>query len=186
MRNQFVGDINDYHKYKALNELSRSSDINVCWMLNDDIQGQDSKFVNYKIYDELAIFLKNLVKTGQRNVQEIENSNLVKVKHYYRQIKDIKIDEINGILFFDPDNGIEVKSSKRNDNRYIYYDDIRRFITKVDVLVYQQFPRVVRQQYIEKLTSDISREVKCSTITHFPESLVDFILIKKKLLDVKG
>lgn len=178
MRNQFIGDINDYHKYQTLNELSRSGDVNVCWMLNDDIEGQSSRFVKYKNYDPLASFLTNLVETGRRNVTEIENCNLIKVKHYYRQIEDIRIEDISGILFFDPDNGIEVKSAKKNDNRYLYYRDIKRFLPHVDILVYQHFPRVPRQRYMEILTDKILSEVSCSTIIHFPESMVDFILIK--------
>ena len=179
MRNQFVGDVNDYHKYQLLNELALNSEVNVCWMLNDDIDGQDSKFVNHKYSDPLASLLSGIVEKGDRNVARIENSNLIKVKRYYLQIKDICLDEIKGVLFFDPDNGIEVKSAKKNDKRYPYYRDIRRFIPYVDILVYQHFPRVQRRQYMEAITGKIVKEVSCSTVIHYPESMVDFILIKK-------
>ncbi|KKM69547.1 hypothetical protein LCGC14_1449700 [marine sediment metagenome] len=179
MRNQFVGDVNDYHKYQLLNELALISEVNVCWMLNDDIEGQDSKFVKHKYSDPLSLLLSRIVEEGQRNVDRIENSKLIKVKHYYRQIEDICLDQISGILFFDPDNGLEVKSAKNNDKRYLYYRDIRRFISYVDILVYQHFPRVQRHQYIEAITNKIRNEVSCSTVKHFPKSMVDFILIKK-------
>ena len=178
MRNQFVGDIMDYHKYQTINELSRSCDINVCWMLNEDTEGQASKFVKHKAFDPLSVFLNNLIQTGQRNIEEIEKSELIKVKHYYRQVEDICLTEIRGILFFDPDNGIEVKSAKKNDKRYLYYADINRFLPYADILVYQHFPRVPRRQYMERLTREIIRETGCSTVFHFPESMVDFILIK--------
>ncbi len=178
MRNQFVGDIKDYHKYKTLNELAQIGEVNVCWMLNDDVEGQDSKFTRIRDFDPLALFLRELIVSGRRNVGEIEKCNLIKVKHYYRQIEDIIPSEIGGILFFDPDNGLEVKSAKANDGRYLYYRDVRRFIPYADILVYQHFPRVPRKQYMEKLTVDILREIRCSTVIHFPKSMVDFILIK--------
>ena len=179
MRNQFVGDINDYHKYQKLNELSHTSDISVCWMLNDDIDGQDSKFTKILEFDPLALFLRELSAMGRRNVYEIERSELINVKRYYRQVKDIRIDEISGILFFDPDNGIEVKSAKKNDRRFLYYEDIRQFIPYVDILVYQHFPRQPRQAYMERLTETISKNIPCRKVIHYPESMVDFILIKK-------
>ena len=179
MRNQFVGDINDYHKYRLLNELSQSCDVNVCWMLNDDVDGQDSRFVKQKLDDPLAVFLRGLVETGSRNITEIEGSDLIKVNHYYRQVEDICVDEISGILFFDPDNGIQVKSLKKDDRRYLYYRDIKRFISYVDILVYQHFPRVPRQEYMKALSGNIIRTVGCSEVIHFPKSMVDFILIKK-------
>lgn len=179
MRNQFVGDINDYHKYRTLNELSRSCEINVCWMLNDDIPGQDSKFTKILEFDSLALHLRQLTASMRRNVAEIENSGLVNVKHYYRQIEDIRLDEISGILFFDPDNGIEVKSAKQNDSRYLYYRDIKRFIPYVDILVYQHFPRQPRVPYMVRLSDEILERVPCRQVIHFPESMVDFILIKK-------
>lgn len=179
MRNQFVADVNDYHKYKILNDLARGNDIHVCWMLNDDIPGQDSKFTNHKEVDSLAFFLDNLIKTGRRRISEIENSELIKVKRYYQQIEDISVDELSGILFFDPDNGIEVKSSKPDDRRYLYYHDINRFLPLVDLLVYQHFPRVKRLPYMEKLTREIFEKTGASTVMHFPQSMVDYVLIKK-------
>ena len=179
MRNQFVGDINDYHKYKLLNELSSNYDVSVCWMLNPDVEGQDSKFVKIPIRDELSIYLSRLVEYKHRNIKYIQVCPLIKVKRYYRQIRDINIHDINGILFFDPDNGIEVKSAKTTDNRYLFYSDIRKFITKVDILVYQHFPRVQRKAYMDKLTNDIHREVTNSKVIHYPTNMVDFILIKR-------
>ena len=179
MRNQFVGDINDYHKYNTLNELANSSEVNVCWMLNEDIDGQDSKFTKIERFDPLALFLEELTEGRRRNIEEIEGCGFVKVKNFYRQIEDINVDEISGILFFDPDNGIEVKSAKDNDSRYLYYKDINRFIPYVDILIYQHFPRQPRISYMEKLTDDILRKISCRTVIHFPESMVDFILIKR-------
>ena len=179
MRNQFVGDINDYHKYNTLNELANSSEVNVCWMLNEDIDGQDSKFTKIKRFDPLALFLEELTEGRRRNIEEIEGCGFVKVKNFYRQIEDINVDEISGILFFDPDNGIEVKSAKKNDRRYLYYRDIKRFIPYADILVYQHFPRVQREQYMEDITLKILKNVVCSTVLHYPQSMVDFILIKR-------
>lgn len=186
MRNQFVGDINDYYKYQTLNELARSSEVNVCWMLNPDISGQDSKHIKYYIYDELAVFLKELTKNGRRDVKEIENSPLIKVKKYFNQISDIDSNQLNGILFFDPDNGIEVKSCKKGDNKYLFFEDIKHFLSKTDILIYQHFPRVPHSDYMEMRTNEIISKTNCVTVIHFPESMVDFILIKRKIRGVKG
>lgn len=178
MRNQFVGDINDYYKYTLLNTLAEHSQVNVCWMLNPDIEGQDSKFIKYPDYDELAVFLKGLVSIGERHIRNIENTHFVNVQNYYEQVDDIP-EDIEGVLFFDPDNGIEVKSSKAGDNRYLFYAVIAKFVGKVDVLVYQHFPRVARDKYINMRTREILNNVICSDIIHYPRSMVDFILIKK-------
>jgi len=178
MRNQFVGDINDYYKYTLLNYLAESSPVNVCWMLNPDIDGQNSKFTKYPDYDDLAVFLKGLVKIDERHIKNIEYTHFVNIKNYYEQIADIP-ENIDGVLFFDPDNGIEVKSSKKGDKRYLFYDDISRFIKKVDILVYQHFPRVPRDKYMKIKTQEILNKVICSDVIHYPRSMVDFILIKK-------
>ena len=49
MKNQYVGDINDYRKYGLLRSLQTVSDMRllVSWMLTKDDGSSDGKFIDY-------------------------------------------------------------------------------------------------------------------------------------------
>jgi hypothetical protein len=83
MKNQYVGDINDYRKYGLLRLLSGNESLStaICWMLTVNDERTDGKFIDYlsnssewRDYDpELFDVLQNIVLEKKiRNVSEIE------------------------------------------------------------------------------------------------------------------
>ncbi len=68
------------------------------------------------------------------------------------------------VLFFDPDNGIEVVSvqvGKRNSSKYIYWREIEDAYQKGhSVLVYQHFQRKERSQFIAGIAREVSERLE--------------------------
>ena len=116
MKNQYVADINDYNKYLLLSDFSKVYDvIDVCWMLTADDYGRDGAKTKY-LFDEskrkdtlIYNYLRRLVISGVKDVSAIENGKIIPVRNYYRNIQEIA--DLPELLFLDPDNGLEVKST---------------------------------------------------------------------------
>ena len=74
-----------------------------------------------------------------------------------------------GMVFFDPDNGIEVKSVKygnKNSSKYLYWNEIQQFAVseKKDILIYQHFPRKNRKQYINDLKTELQKKTNLEVL----------------------
>lgn len=147
MKNQYLGDINDYRKYGLLRLLCEPKNfpLAICWMLTPSGEnishGNKIKYlfnpVKYRKYDPgLYDTLKNLdiVGGGDRNVdrakkflptscffyEEIISDQGYKRERYFNTFFQAipKYD----LIFFDPDIGIEVKSicyGRKDSSRYI-------------------------------------------------------------------
>jgi hypothetical protein len=63
--------------------------------------------------------------------------------------------QAESLLFFDPDNGLEVKSvpkGRRNSAKYLYWDELAEGLGRGhSAVVYQHFPRVPREPYVAML-----------------------------------
>lgn len=190
MKNQYFADINDYKKYLLIDDLSHYYEsIDVCWMLTADDKRQDGRKVSYlfneskrsdrKIYD----CLRNLIIQGIRNVEAIEQSGILPVRKYYKQLDDINLGDMPELLFLDPDNGIEVNSTpygKTSSDRYVYFRDMNKFLDRgSDLLIYQHYPRVNHKTYHQKRTSEIMDNWGQVQVIHFDRGTIDFILVKQ-------
>jgi len=134
MKNQYFGDVNDYKKYGLLRILSGNSSIRtgICWMLTEDNDLNDGKFTDYLqkpqkwkafdpiLYESLNECLSNI---ESRNVSWAEIQNLVPSAKFFSKIltdnalerqpyfqQFLSIAKGCELIFFDPDNGLEVKS----------------------------------------------------------------------------
>ncbi|UJA20472.1 hypothetical protein HJD18_09810 [Thermoleophilia bacterium SCSIO 60948] len=139
MKDQYVSDVNDYLKYGLLRAIVRGTPskrtLYVCWMLTEDDQGPDGRKLGYLddpekfrgndpvLFDELV----RLVRQDQRSVRSIADSPVLPAGTVFHS--DIIRDDFEGrssnlrsmlerrpskpIVFFDPDNGIEVESEGR-------------------------------------------------------------------------
>jgi len=176
MKNQYFGDINDYRKYGLLRILSGkgTTRTGVCWMLTLDDGRTDGRFVQYledpekwRKYDpDLFDTLKRSLKTHPgRNVREAETADIIPSAMYFTDLLsdnrdgcrwyfDEMLDIFSGVdlVFFDPDNGIEVKSvrcGRKNASKYVYWDELSRvFKAGYSILVYQHFIREKRDLFI--------------------------------------
>ena len=190
MKNQYVGDINDYGKYIILKTLSDVDlHLAVCWMLTPNDERGDGKKTSYLdvyeyrkysplIYDAL----KNIVRAGNRKVSAIQVAGMFPAK-YYKQISGMS--EYGGIdlLFFDPDNGFEVKTAargKRGSSRYLFWDVVAQIYGEGhSLMVYQHFPRVNRLHFMNELTGKIKSYIGANLISHIYTGNVDFVIISQ-------
>src|SRR4030081_470811 len=130
MKHQYFGDVNDYRKYGLLRCIQGESGLRlaVCWMLTPDDRRTDGLFITYlrepvkwRPHDpELFDLLTEGVPSGRslRHVEEkqiLRGSILIDRKvpddrwlrdAYFRDVFRTFGDA--AVVFFDPDNGIEV------------------------------------------------------------------------------
>lgn len=182
MKDQYVGDINDYFKYAILRALAADTDrpLAVCWMLTQHDGSTDGNQISYvDRHDEFRhldppLFdnLRALVRSGRRSVAAVEDASLVPATTYTRTVlKDRReartayFQELwaglppRALVFFDPDNGLEVRSVKkgrRGSQRYLYLDELGHTIALGHIaVVYQHFPRVERAGHVARLLADL-------------------------------
>jgi len=208
MKHQYFGDINDYRKYGILRILAAQKlRIVMCWMLTDGDNRTDGRHINYlKKPDKFRTYDPPLFDALQKAVQ-IDQERFIHRIHHHRLIpKAVYFDSVfsddldqrknyfaaaarlarqSDLMFFDPDNGIEVKSKPKGSKdscKYLYWDEIEQFWKLGhSLLIYQHFPRVNRTAFIQKL----SRKLKTRTgayevIILLTSSVVFFLLPQLK------
>lgn len=206
MKHQYVGDINDYRKYALLRALSASGGIRigVCWMLTPSDGSMDgSKLIyltkpeQYRNFDpELFDILAHAAaEPDRRRLQTIEDSGAIPGAVYFNEVLP---DDIAGrehffasclstlggsdLVFFDPDNGIEVSLPKgrKNSSKYLYLDEVEDFYAAGrSMLIYQHFPRQKRELFVERIGSELGRRCPASHIWAFVTAGVVFFLVAR-------
>ncbi|MEI7767765.1 MAG: hypothetical protein WCJ97_10055 [Phycisphaerae bacterium] len=170
MKNQYFGDVNDYRKYGLLRALKVPGNLplGVCWMLTDNDGGRDGKKRDYldnqeayrhfdpPLYDWLC------EHHDARQVGCIERSNpplLGDAIFHAPILNNDRRDREDyfktcgaafqccNLVFFDPDNGLEVPSvpkGREKSRKYVYWDEVgKAFSMGASMLIYQHFPRFV-------------------------------------------
>ena len=206
MKNQYFGDVNDYRKYGLLRILAAGGKhkIAVCWMLTANDTRGDGKFTGYLNRPErwcsfdphLFDFLFNTVGRGnERDVASVARARLIPSASYFSPLlTDENRDEYFGgleaklrqphIIFFDPDNGLEVRSvprRRRGSHKYLYWDEAIRFFAKGhSLLVYQHYPRIERKRFVILRVAEIFERLGATTIYSFKTAHVIFFLIPQR------
>lgn len=84
------------------------------------------------------------------------------------------------MIFFDPDNGIEVKSASKGTKesyKYVYCDEIKDvFLRGQDVLIYQHKPRITLENMIQKKCSMLVPITKRKPLIFVAGEVVYFLL----------
>jgi len=126
-----------------------------------------------------------------------QNSKLLPNSKFYSKIISDNEDERNSwfrgllnsisesdLIFFDPDTGIErdtIRIGNKNSSKYIFWSELKTvWNTGKDLLIFQYFPRVKRESYIDNLSEKVRfilPEAKCIPIQ---TSTVLFMLIVRK------
>jgi len=194
MKNQYFGDINDYRKYGLLRALQSDGEgsLLVAWMLTPDDGSRDGGFRSYledsakwEKYDpDLFAGLAGLLCTArQPSVSLIEGTNLLPRASYYSAVvpdgrgqrEAWRADLLRAasrvdLVFFDPDNGIEVPSrpvGRKGSSKYVTWDEIEGLWGEgCSVLIYQHFRRESRQAFAERIV----RELRSHTGARFVEA----------------
>lgn len=204
MKNQYFGDINDFKKYGLLRILSRGGlPTAVCWMLTDADNGNDGKFIEYlrepqkwrahdtALFDSLVECVHD---TGIRTVEWAHQPGFLPSTVFYDALLTDRIDarqqyftrflemaQGNDLVFFDPDNGLEVPSKaigRKGSSKYMYWDELTRtFAAGHSILVYQHFPHIKHGIFIESLAGEAARRTGMREIISFSTTKVVFLLI---------
>lgn len=205
MKNQYFGDINDYKKYGLIKLLSGHGQLKtvVCWMLTRDDERSDGnriaylhqpeKWRNYDptLYDYLE---ESIVQLENRNISVIETCDIFLDFRYYSEIIEDNVvsqeayfgrflDFAKGsdLIFFDPDNGLQVKSvprGKKNSSKYLYWNEVKSsYKAGHSLLIYQHFPRMNRESYIANLIKQFSAIADVSRIFYYQTRHVVFFLL---------
>jgi len=176
MKNQYFGDINDYKKYSLLRLLTGNGRIKtvVCWVLTEDDSRNDGGRIRYleqpetwQKYDPIVFrhLKKSVLDNGIRDVNIIEQANVLKNCRFYSEIiqddmfqrdqyfsRFFKFAEGADLIFFDPDNGLEVKSvprGKKKSSKYIYWSEVKAsYKSGQSIMLYQHFPRKPRDSFV--------------------------------------
>ena len=179
MKNQYFGDINDYKKYSLLRLLSGWGQIEtaVCWILTEDDGRTDGRRIRYlerpdiwRSYDPIVFehLREYVLEKGVRNVSHIEKDNILPKCRFYKEFiyddidsrarffkKFLEFAQGTDLVFFDPDNGLEVKSvprGRKRSSKYIYWSEVEvAYRSGHSILLYQHFPRKPRESFIRSL-----------------------------------
>ena len=190
MKNQYFGDVRDLFKYDIIQHIVLSSTfvdgVLFVSMLTPDDNTREGNKVNFKKakagYNNLKLvnFLYNALKT-KRKVElikdyydslrlkfELINDFLLQKQRSYYFEEVLKKLEPSSLIFFDPDNGLEVKNS---NEKHLMFDELRMIYDKMDessiLMIYQHFPRVKRLEYIKERQLEIKAllNVPCNFIS---------------------
>ncbi len=183
MREQFVADVNDYRKYALLRLLGRAGlRLGVCWMLapdDDSGLGNNVAFLDQPkqaLHDpELHAVLGKVRETprGQR-LQALESSGILSEATFFNEAVPAALFERQlwfgragtalgntDLIFFDPDNGIEVRATpkgRKNSPKYVYRDELAAsYAAGHSLLLYQHFPMKPRNAFIGEIAADLAK-----------------------------
>jgi len=204
MKNQYFGDINDYRKYHMLRVFIESGfkPITVVWMLtkDTDLNGDGKKIqylenARYKDRDpQLHSILSDSIARNVREVSVIEKSGYLEDaiffgdpvpnkesvrSEWFERIKLVSKD--SSLVFFDPDNGFEVKSIRKQNaksEKYLFWDEIDEiFKTGKSVLIYQHFSREKRDAHIRRIAEKAFAVAASSKVFIIQTPHVFFLLL---------
>jgi hypothetical protein len=181
MKNQYFGDINDYLKYGLLRCFANANlRIGVCWMLTPDDGRSDGRKIGYlsnperwRSYDPTLFgALATSIKKRARHVRHAQKPKFLPNALFFDErvpenlpsreawlTKALSKLRRTDLLFFDPDNGIEVQSKpngRPGSCKYLYWDEIRRAWSQgFSLLIFQHFPRQNHERYTSRLASQL-------------------------------
>jgi hypothetical protein len=177
VKDQYVGDYNDFVKYALLRSiLAQELPLLVCWMLTaDDGSSEGGKLAylekpaDFRHLDPDA-FDAMAELAGSRSVAEVEASGLLTGAAYFSKTledhpssRSVFFRELwrrpPSVTFFDPDNGFEVPSKPRglrDSSKYIFWDEVEEtFRLGHSVIVFQHFAREERTVHLRRLLDQL-------------------------------
>jgi hypothetical protein len=84
------------------------------------------------------------------------------------------------LIFFDPDKGLEVKSTVRGckgSSNYLYWNEVCDFVSAgPSILIYQHFPRENRREYVARRASELLERTRLPVVFLFRTPHTLFLL----------
>lgn len=203
MKNQYFGDVNDYLKYGLLRQLSNEGrfKICVCWMLTEPdgtTEGGKTKYLNqenkYRHFDPILFdYLSAMINTQQRKVwsmptdllpSTIFHSDLLTDRgherlDYFQKLRQIAVDA--QLIFFDPDNGLEIKSvqkGRKRSSKFVYWDELSEvYRQKKSILLFQHFRRIKHEPFISEMASEMRARLGIESVISLRTNNVVYFLL---------
>lgn len=146
-----------------------------------------------------ALKKRGLEKPTEQDLRGVENKGLIggteqeNLSHYIHtkvprdrssrlQFREECMQELASasLIFYDPDNGIEVKScpkGRKDSIKFIYLDELAEaYTSKKSIIVYQHFPRMRHDEVIENKRQELSERLSGAKIWAYETSDVVFFL----------
>ena len=199
MKNQYAGDQNDYVKFGLLRALC-GTELRpfVAWMLTPDdtrTDGRRRDYLNDPRWQDhdpsLHEALNGIGASGQPDVATLERTVPLPGASFFREIVPDFVTERrqwsqdlasqgHDLVFFDPDNGFEIKSKpigRIGSSKFVAWAEVEATVKNgQSALVYQHYPRVPRPQFAADLLEQIARRTGCETAVAFHTAHVLFLL----------
>jgi hypothetical protein len=165
--------------------------------------GYLSKPERWRSYDPpLFDTLSEAVRKNKRLVHYIQNSALLPNTSFFNSLVpedqrgrkrwlNRSLTTLGGLdlLFFDPDNGIEVKSTpcgKRGSSKFLFWDEIQiAWAQGSALLIFQHFCREGRDSFIARLASRLRELLLDSRIVAIATSSVVYFLVYSEYHDAR-
>ncbi len=204
MKDQYFGDVNDYRKYGLLRGLSQEGHfrLGVCWMLTPNDGRSDGGFIEYLSLPgrwrqfDLPLFdsMKQALATaGGRRVAQVPHLGFLpgalffdpllsdqpqsRAEYFAATFSAFANAEV---IFFDPDNGLEVRSrpyGSKGSTKYLYWREASEgFARGHSLLIYQHFPRQKRSSFLTQMGRAISDHTQANHVYAATTSNVCFFL----------
>ncbi len=203
MKQQYFGDINDYLKYGLLRCFAAVGVmVGVCWMLTPDDGRTDGGKTDYlrqperwrgpdpELFDALT---ESVLRMNERDVRHAEQGLFLPKALFFGDVVPEGKNEralwfrkaevaLAGteLVFFDPDNGIEVMSKPRGrkgSSKYVYWDELVHVWERgASLLVFQHFAREKRDSHVLRLSHDLARRILGARVVSIRSSNVLFLL----------
>lgn len=177
MKNQYAGDVGDYTKLGILRWLEKAGlSIGLNWYLTPDeselsktfTDGNHTKFLKYDCDTpdkELHCALKKIGLSDKRTVIRLERAKLFKNALFWNKMLEaqnrdkwhleaLKKLHNQDVIFLDPDNGLEVKSTNpysKNGNKYTTYKEAADYYVQgATVIIYNHRDRKPEEDYLKR------------------------------------
>jgi hypothetical protein len=204
MKVQYFGDVNDYRKFALLRTLAEVGRfrVGVCWMLTEadgSGQGANRRYLRrtdeWRRYDPTLFDALALVPAMPtiEDLMRVENEALIPGAAFFNEFTPDRLTERRAyhracmkafktceVTLFDPDNGLEVKSTakgRKRSSKYAYLDEAAdHYDAGRSILLYQHFPHVSRDDFIGAKANRLRSTLAGSTIWSFETPHVVFLL----------
>lgn len=180
MKDQYFGDFGDYQKFSLLKCLRDVGGLKIVvhWMKTENDKSGDGSRIEYledpstwESFDhEVFHFLKKQLAFNKRDLALFEASrhaseitfvkdHVLSLEKREEMLRGICKDRSSDLVFFDPDNGIAVKSTnKKNLHKFVLLNDIQTvYDCGKSVLVYQHFARENREAFVQRKLKELAQ-----------------------------
>jgi hypothetical protein len=163
--------------------VSRAFSLGINWYRTEYPGGPDGKLTRYldmpeqyrhynpEIFDSLHRIVK---ESGKRNIESIEHSDFMNAVYYSAfitargewHVEALQALAAPDVIFLDPDNGLEVKSTRgRNKDKYVLKSELYDYysVRKKSVILYQHAARESESRVIRRMRN-IADEIVCKNM----------------------